>query len=83
VKTDVSLWDNPKRMRELIKNLATMLLSIVALNGFYLFIDKHYIVLAINILYGIIIIPLFISKTKWEKKPPIQEEVKDEKGFKG
>ena len=66
-------------MRTAIVNLAKMMIILIALNCYVLFQDKHWIYLAINIVYGIIVLPIFFSHAKWNKRPPKQEETRDEK----
>lgn len=70
MKIDISLWDFPSRMRERIKNLATMVMSISAVNGFALIIYKNWILVAINFIFLLATLPVFISYSKWQKEPP-------------
>lgn len=70
MKIDISLWDNTQRLRERVKNVATTVMSITAVNGFYMYYNSEWILLAINSLFFIAMIPVFMSYSKWRKLPP-------------
>lgn len=70
VKIDSTLWNNPRRMRERIRNLGTSVMSLSAVNGFYTLGQKNWIMFGINCLFFLTMLPLFISYSKWSKEPP-------------
>lgn len=77
VNIDMSLWNNPRRMRERIRNLGTSVMSLSAVNGFYMVIQKNWLLLGINCLFFLTMLPLFISYSKFQKEVPPME-VKDD-----
>ena len=74
VKLDISLWMSIDRLRERVRNIATMVLSLSAVNGFYMVSQKSWILLGINVLFFLTTIPLFMSYSKWRKLPPQVEK---------
>ena len=75
MKIDKSVWNKPDRLRKRIMDLAKIILSITAVNAFYTLSQKNWIIFGINVLFFITTIPVFLSKAKWDKKPPqIQNE---------
>lgn len=74
MKVDTSLWENKERLQIRIRNIATMVMSLSAVNGFYMLSQKIWILLGINCLFFITTIPLFISWSKYQKEPPKQDE---------
>jgi len=74
MKIDTSLFNNKERMRIRLLNLATMVMSLSAVNGFYTLSQKAWIFFGINTLFFITTIPVFIAKAKWEKEPPKHNE---------
>lgn len=72
---DISLWTNMKRLRERVRNLATMVLSITAMNVFYTISQKAWLFMSINLLFFLSTLPVFMSWSKFQKEPP--QEVKE------
>lgn len=73
-KIDISLWTNIRRLRERVKNVATMVMSITAVNGFYMVTEKNWILLGINCIFFLTMIPLFMSYSRFQKEPPKEGE---------
>ena len=73
MRINIDLWDSKDRMRERIRNIATMVLSLSAVNGFTTF-GENWLVFGINCLFFITTLPIFISYSKWRMKPPKENE---------
>lgn len=78
MKLDTSLWNNLGRARIRIKNLATMLLTLAIINLYNVIATKNWILVAINIIYALTTLPVFLSYGKWQKEPPKEEENESE-----
>lgn len=74
MKIDTRIWNEPSRMRERIRNLATIVLTLSAMNSFILIPTRNWITIGINCLFFILTLPVFISYTKWQKEPPKEVE---------
>lgn len=75
VKLDTSIWNNKERMRIRMKNLATMVLTLAIINLYIAIANESWIIVAIDILYAVTTLPLFLSYGKWQKEPPVQEKI--------
>lgn len=73
MKIDITMWDDKRRMRERIRNLATMIMSITAVNIFTLASYEAWFILGINVLFFLTEIPLFMSWAKYSKEPPKED----------
>lgn len=74
MKIDTTIWESKTRMKARIKNLATMVASISAVNLFYTLAQKSWIIAGINLLFFASVLPIFMSLTKHEKEPPKQND---------
>ena len=72
MKIDIGLWYNIERLRERVRNFGSIILSICAMNGFYAYTQKGWLVLGLNVFFFITTLPLFLSYGKFQKEPPRQ-----------
>lgn len=73
VKIDTRIWDNKERMQERIRNMASLILSLCAMNSYVCISSRNWWILGINGLFFLLTLPVFISWVKYNKDPPRAE----------
>lgn len=70
MRIDTTIWNNKKRLRDRITSYAKLTLSISAVNMYATWTTGNYFIFGINALTFLTSIPPIISRIKWEKQPP-------------
>ena len=70
-KVDTNSWNNIYSLRKRMIDMTKLLLLCATINAMYLFAIKNWILFGLNILYAIITLPVFFSKAKFDKEPPV------------